>query len=130
MLNQDNFERGFAPILPLGSSLVGSMELSEIVVTRLSPGSIFKLLLIGMCSFQITFSLVLLSMMLLGGGSFDDIYGEPITYLASYTALAFYLLLGLLTAPFWAGIVWLIIWPCMWLYSNVRPIRIRYVPYE
>ncbi len=68
--------------------------------------------------------------MLLSGNPLENADGESIGYLSSYTALAFYLFLGILTAPFWAGVAWLIIWPCMWLYSKVRPIKIWYVPSE
>ena len=102
--------------------------MNEIVVARLPPGSIFKLLLIGMCSFQVAFSLIVLGMMLVSDGTLQTPSGEPSEYLSSYTALALYLLLGLLSTPFWAGVAWLIIWPGMWLYSKISPIKIRYVP--
>jgi hypothetical protein len=104
--------------------------LNEIVITRLSPGSIFKLLCIGMASCQVAFTVIVLGAMLLSGGSLETPGGEPITYLSSYTALLLYLFLGILSAPFWAGMAWLIIYPCMWLYSKIRPINIRYVPHE
>lgn len=104
--------------------------MNEIIVTRLSAGSIFKLLFIGMGSCQIAFTLIVLSIMLLNGGPLETPDGEPITYFSSYAALALYLTLGILTAPLWAGIAWLIICPCMWLYSKIRPLKIRYVPSE
>jgi hypothetical protein len=83
-----------------------------------------------MASCQVAFTVIALGVMLLGGGALETSDGEPIGYLSSYTVLLLYLFLGILSVPFWEGMAWLIIYPCMWLYSKIRPITIRYVAHD
>jgi len=39
-----------------------------------------------------------------------------------------YLLIGLVFSPVWVGILWLSIWPGVWLYSLFWSMEIWYVP--
>jgi len=112
----------------LSKALNGKIKLKELVISRLSSGSIFKLLLIGMGSCQVVFTLLVMGLMFLSGAPLEAPDGESITYFSSYSVLALYLFFGLVTVPFWAGLAWVIIFPCMWLYSKIRPIKIRYLP--
>jgi hypothetical protein len=101
--------------------------LNEISMSRLSAGSVFKLILIGTFSVHLAFVLLFLVFMVLSGSPLHAPGGEPTTYLYSYLMVFSYLLFGLIFVPFGAAIAWVHVWPCMWVYSIFFDMKIRYV---
>ena len=96
-----------------------------LTVRRLAPGTLFRLLMLGAVVFHVASSLIVLLLVAAGVLPFDAAADEvPLSTLLLIVAA--YLVAGVIFTPLWAGVLWLAVWPGLWLYSMVRTIDIRY----
>lgn len=105
--------------------------MTKITIARFTPGTLYKLIFIGLLAIQILFTLIaLVAILLYGGILWSQSFDGSIQSGESYWPLFAYLALGLVAIPFWAAIGWISAWPLMWAYSKYRPIKIGYIPYD
>ncbi|MEJ2133146.1 MAG: hypothetical protein P8Y95_16320 [Gammaproteobacteria bacterium] len=97
--------------------------MTSVEAIRIGGATFYKLLLIGMVSAHVVITLSVMVLVLLG---VMPIEAEKPPIPISLGILGAYLLVGIVAAPLWVGVFWLGIWPGLWIYSLVRPVRLRY----
>ena len=100
--------------------------LTKVLAKRISAATTFKILFVGFVVFHVASSMVVAVLVLL-----DVLPLEPPTEPLPFNpllAVFAYLVVGFLLSPMWVGVAWLSIWPGIWLYSLLRPMKLEYVP--
>lgn len=100
---------------------------SKLIATRLTPGAIYKLILIGFLGTHILFVLAAFIGLGIGEQPYKTTEGTPLTFEKSLIFISLYAVFGALGAFFWSGIFWIVIWPIFWLYSLWRPLTLGYI---
>lgn len=101
---------------------------STITVQRISGGSTFKVLFIGCLTLHIVSTLIVAALVMAGILPIEPTYAVDTESMAPIFILGAYLLVGVVLSPVWVGVLWLSIWPGVWLYSLFRPMNLAYVP--
>ena len=100
--------------------------MQTILIQRLAGGTTFKLLFVGYLVFHLSTTLlvaVALPLGLLPLEPTPDTANTPVMLIVGG-----YLLIGIIFAPFAVGMFWLSLWPGLWVYSLLRPMRISFSP--
>lgn len=101
--------------------------MNEIHSQRIGAGTFFKLLLVGG-----VFTHILLVVVVMIGVSLGLItpaeVDNPMSVWKSELFLLGFLVIGIVFVLFWVGILWLCIYPGVWLYSKFKPMTLFYMP--
>ena len=100
---------------------------SQVTAQRIGAGTLFKLLLIGSVIVHVVATLLVILLTVIGVLPLENTYGDADITASPLVVLLGYLVVGVVLSPLWAGIIWLSVWPGLWLYSLVRRIRIVYL---
>ena len=101
--------------------------MNEIHSQRIGAGTFFKMLLVGGVFTHILLVVVVMIGVLLG--LFTPTEADiPMPVWKSELFLLGYLVVGIVFVPFWAGLLWLSIYPGIWLYSKFKPMTLFYKP--
>ena len=97
--------------------------MNKVIAQRISAGTFFKLLLIGILFIHLVTCVIGAALIFMGVFS-EGSNVAGITFTLGY--LVVYFILGVFLMPLWAAFFWLCIYPGIWIYSLMYPVGICY----
>ena len=100
--------------------------METVLIKRVSAGTIYKILTVGSLGGYFLLGIFIFFMTLFGL-PLETASGESIGIVKSMAISLGVMLFGLITAPLFGGILWLTMWPALWLYSKFKLMKVSFI---
>ena len=104
--------------------------MENIRVQRIDGPTFLNLLLVGSLVTHVLFTVFAMALVPFAGVEAVTSAGESLAIWQQELVLAGYLFIGVFFAAFWALILWLGLYPGIWVYSKISPLRLGYEPLD